>query len=76
MRYSFQCREWATYPLLRRAFTVSNNWRRFLKSADSGFESPPSKASGASSDSDVGGDESAEKESGAMVAALGWAERG
>jgi len=52
-------------------FTASNNWRRFLNSDDSGSESPPSKTLGGSSGSEVGGEEGAELESGAMVERLG-----
>ena len=71
MRYQFQCGDYAAYPLLRRTFTASNNSRRFLNSADSGSESPPSNPIGALSDSEAGGDEGAEKDSGAMVAGGG-----
>ena len=51
-----------------RYYGERNNSRRFLNSADSGSESPPSNSIGAISDSEAGGDEGAEKDSGAMVA--------
>ena len=55
---------------------ISNNSRRFLNSADSGSERPPSKATGAGSDTDTDarGDKRVEKDSSAMVAALGGGE--
>jgi len=46
---------------------ASSNWRRFLNSADSGFESPPSKTSTGRSDGEVEGDEADEEGSGAMI---------
>ena len=46
---------------------ASSNWRRFLNSADSGFESPPSKTSTGRSDGGDEGDEGDEEGSGAMI---------